>query len=540
MHNYVGSPPARQTFLAVKQKLIKILLIEDSDVFADRFRELLAEPPSGGFSIIHTKRLSEALPLLSEETFDAVILDLNLPDALELSTYARIKTYAPSVPVIVLTGLAEEELGLEAVKQGAQDHLVKSHLSARLVCRVIRYAIERKRSETVLRRSEEFLRFISDHVEDLIAIVDTKGRRLFNSASYQQLLGDPGALLGTDSFEEIHPEDRQRIRELFQDTVRSGLGHRAEYRMVLKDGTVRYIESQGDPIRDDKGKTTRVVVVSRDITERKTALEKLRQSLGQLKKTHEQLKVTQTQLVQTEKLEALSDFAAGVAREVRNPLQAIILGIDFLSNYSKVAGESGAMVLTEMDNAVQRADAIIDGLLEFSACNKGQTKEKDLNNIVHQALDALESELAGQHVELRQDLASNLPALELDSKPIKQVFLHLFRNLLQNLPAGVRLTVRTYSREMAAGHGLPRLKAGDKVVVAEVHRPTAGDRKTRALGKRLLTGSGSKAAAHNVGLSLVVLRKIVELYGGAVEITEQIGDGYRLGILFKVPGQRSP
>jgi diguanylate cyclase (GGDEF)-like protein/PAS domain S-box-containing protein len=112
------------------------------------------------------------------------------------------------------------------------------------------------------------LGLVLDHMSDLVAMLDTEGRRLFNSPSYKTLFGDEN-LAGTDSFREIHPDDRERVQRVFRETVATGVGQRTQYRFLLSDGRVRHIESQGDVIKDAAGKVTQVVVVARDITERK-------------------------------------------------------------------------------------------------------------------------------------------------------------------------------------------------------------------------------------------------------------------------------
>src|SRR5437899_5266748 len=78
-----------------------------------------------------------------------------------------------------------------------------------------------------------------------------------------------------DSFEEIHPDDRERIRRLFRETVATGAGQRTEYRFLLNDGSVRLVESQGSVIRDKEGRVENVVVISRDVTQRKQAEQRL-------------------------------------------------------------------------------------------------------------------------------------------------------------------------------------------------------------------------------------------------------------------------
>ncbi len=151
---------------------------------------------------------------------------------------------------------------------------------------------ERKRTEEELRQSEERFRQITENVADLIAVIDLQGRRLYNSPSYRSVLGDPGQLRGTISFDEIHPDDRERIMRLFRETVATGVGQRAEYRFIPKDGKIRYIESQGSVIREADGRVANVIVVSRDITERKNAEEQIREQAALLDKAQDAICVT--------------------------------------------------------------------------------------------------------------------------------------------------------------------------------------------------------------------------------------------------------
>jgi PAS domain S-box-containing protein len=130
---------------------------------------------------------------------------------------------------------------------------------------------------------EQILRMITDNVSDLIAILDLEGKRLFNSSSYKSLFGDTDKLKGTDSFREIHVDDREKIKQVFTETIQSGVGQISEYRFVLDDGSVRHIESQGDVIRNPEGQIENVIVISRDITEREQIEQALHDSEERLK-----------------------------------------------------------------------------------------------------------------------------------------------------------------------------------------------------------------------------------------------------------------
>ena len=123
--------------------------------------------------------------------------------------------------------------------------------------------------------SNDFFRLIVENSEDLFAVLDLDGRRLYNSPSYAQLFGDIDHMKGSDSFAEIHPEDRESVKAAFRETVQTGHSHRLSFRFVLADGVIRVMESCGVLIRSSQGTPLRVVVVSRDVTERMKSEEKI-------------------------------------------------------------------------------------------------------------------------------------------------------------------------------------------------------------------------------------------------------------------------
>ena len=128
-------------------------------------------------------------------------------------------------------------------------------------------------------RGEELFRLISENAANMIAVVDMDGRRVFNSFSYEKVLGySLEELRKSSSFEQIHPEDREKVRAAAEEARRTGVGKPLEYRVRHKDGAWRVLESTASVIRNSKGDPENMVVVNRDITERKRSAEALRRS----------------------------------------------------------------------------------------------------------------------------------------------------------------------------------------------------------------------------------------------------------------------
>src|SRR5271163_4840381 len=127
-----------------------------------------------------------------------------------------------------------------------------------------------------LAERDQLFQLISENAADMIALVGSDGRRLYNSPAYQKVLGySPEDLKSTSSFEQIHPDDRPRVAQAAEKARRSGQGERVEYRIRHRDGSWRTLESTANAIRNARGKTDKLVIVNRDITERKRAEEML-------------------------------------------------------------------------------------------------------------------------------------------------------------------------------------------------------------------------------------------------------------------------
>src|ERR1700732_3354853 len=132
----------------MKEKALQVLLVEDNAGDARLLREMFSKERPDSFELTHLLRMSEAVIHLAKGGVDIILLDMGLPDGHGLDTVRRAHAVAPSVPVIVLTGLDDEALAAEAMKEGAQDHLIKGQIENRALPRALRHAIERHRMQT--------------------------------------------------------------------------------------------------------------------------------------------------------------------------------------------------------------------------------------------------------------------------------------------------------------------------------------------------------------------------------------------------------
>lgn len=270
-------PPAQPEHSRLEQQIVKLQhALTAMESARDHFADLYEFAPSAYFElteegvIAHANQAgAELLRVERKELPGTSFLRFVAPGDIDLLTE---KLFGPV--------LSEGQVSLEASLLRGDGSSLAAQLDGLLLTRkgakpvvlmVVTDIGARKKSELALREQEKFFRLIAENLGDFIAVLDLEGRRIYNSPSYQRLFGHEKDLRGTDSFAEIHEEDRARIRQAFVDTVRTGEGQRGDYRFVLPDGSIRWMESIGAVIRDNAGQVARVVVVARDVTERKQA-----------------------------------------------------------------------------------------------------------------------------------------------------------------------------------------------------------------------------------------------------------------------------
>src|ERR1700733_9323591 len=319
------------------------------------------------------------------------------------------------------------------------------------------FQIQEVRKQVIER--EELFRLITESAADMIAVVDTSGRRLYNSPSYEQILGyTPEELSGTTAMAQIHPEDREKVLKAGADACRTGTGSNLEYRMKHKDGSWRMLESRASTIRKG-GVVEKLVIVNRDVTERKHLEEQFRQS---------------------QKMEAVGRLSGGVAHDFNN-LLGVIIGYGEIVQEGTATDSPLRPCVDEMLKAGHRAAGLTRQLLAFSRQQVMDPRVLDLNAVVRD-MEKMLKRLIGEDILLKTSLDSEL-LIKADQGQIEQAILNLAVNARDAMPNGGELKLETSNfyvdEEFASRYPFP-VVIGDYVLLTVADNGVGMDAPTRA------------------------------------------------------------
>lgn len=264
---------------------INILLIEDDTGDAYLVEEMLADQASAtSIRITHVETLADALLHLQSSDIDVILLDLSLPDSFGLEGVARVREQAPYKPIVVLTGLEDEAIGLQAIRQGAQDFLFKGRIAGESLRRAVRYALERMQIEEASRISKERFQSIFNGAGIGIALVHLETEKVLDAnPAFENMLGHRIEEIQEMSLADVMytDDDTQRV-SMIQEAIDKDYPVQQEQLYVRKDGAVIWGHTTTSLIRDRAGQPEFIVFMIEDITESKQAEAKINEQAALL------------------------------------------------------------------------------------------------------------------------------------------------------------------------------------------------------------------------------------------------------------------
>ena len=527
-------------------KGMRVLLVEDNDDDALLIRESLS---GTALEIDRAERLSTALAQLTLGKFDAVLLDLSLPDAWGLETIRRLRREAAAVPIVVLTGLNDEEIAMRAVEEGAQDYLFKGQADGHLLARSLRYAIQRHRAEETLKERNRELLILQKISETILGSLDLK-------AVLEKILEET---MVTDSFDLGNIRLLDRSGEMLEVVAGRGyrhsehvLGHRAlartteseqskfgdrlfrepcieeelqqcgGYRTLKKEGVESFIMV---PVRANGEVVGTLQLASRTPRKFKPEEVNLLQTIGnqlgvavQKAQLYEETVRQAVELERANKLQA--DFTAMIAHDLRSPLINImgVAEVMVAGMFGSVSREQTKWLGRIQSNSQSLVDLVSD-FLDVSKLESGyidlSRETLNLSGLIQKNLDSYRVLALDKKISIRGSVDPSLPVIHADPRRLDQVLSNLISNAIKftredgKIEVGAALVdaarVKIWVRDNGVG-----IAANQIGVLFEKYRQ----------------GDNVKHSTHRgTGLGLVICKMIVEAHGGRIWVESFEGKG---------------
>lgn len=476
---------------------IHALLIEDDPDDILLLKDCLAETGMGKIKLDSADRLSRGLIQLGSGSYDVVLLDLNLPDSRGLDTLNTTIKRFPKLPVVVLSGLADDVITIEAVRRGAQDYLVKGEINGPLVMRVIRYAIERKQVEAVLRASEARYRTLVETSPNGITLVDLEGNVVLCNQQAARLHGyeNPETMIGTHVLKLVVPTDRQLATVNTSKTLNEGKVTNAEYTMLRKDGSQFPAEFSTALIRNTAGIPTGFIGITRDISERKQAI-LAKNKLGVLKE----------------------EFFSSLANELRIPLLRLIHSITALQQKQINLPDAQDQLLPQAALDVQQLLDLVDELQDYSSVESGHLKlnlEKvDISIVIENVLQSLREQADRKRISLTYAPIDRSLVANADQSRLRRVINKLVENAIKysEMDGNVLITAKSMNETII-------------INVIDEGRGISANDCARIFDKDYQFDDMMKENPPGLGLGLYVERQIIKAHGGSLTVSSQLHAG---------------
>lgn len=481
--------------MAEQASALGVLLVEDNPGDADLVREWLDQEESYLFDLHPVATLQQAQSALREGRYDAVLLDLSLPDSQGIETLNHLRENCERIPILVFSGSSSDEIRLAAYRAGAQDFIPKGDDSGRLLARAILYAVERYRTQM----QQHYLERVMAANPDAVLVIDKEDTVQFvNEAAAALLNRDRDELVGQPLDLNLSAGPREEIE----------IGGGREPR--IGEVRVATVEWQRNPA---------MLVTIRDRTDFKRIEEQLRQS---------------------QKMEAIGRLAGGVAHDFNNLLTVINGYVEVLIDDPTLSPEQAEM-LECVQQAGTRAAALTGQLLAFGRRSIVKASNIDLNEIVLR-MEELLRRLIGEDIELDVVLASDTGKVFADATHMDQIIMNLAVNARDAMQRGGRLVIETEQIHLDEQYVMnrgdsERLKPGDYVRISISDTGVGMD--AEIMSKIFEPFFTTKEPGRGTGLGLATVYGIVKQMGGHITCYSEVGLGTRFSVyLPTVDGDR--
>jgi two-component system cell cycle sensor histidine kinase/response regulator CckA len=522
---------------------IKILLVEDSLAEARLLREVLKGTTLRQFDLVHVQRLRAAIEHLNQQVFDVSLLDLTLPDSYGLESLRLLIQCCPSLPIVVLTNTNDDDLALEAVRQGAQDYLVKQHVTGEVLVRSLRYAIERKQISQALQEANNVLELrVQERTQELQHTNDCLKQEIQQrqriqerlelaqrvcgigafewniqqnqftltaelEALYQQV---PGSFGGTyaDWINSIHPSDRDRVEQEVQYAIHTQTLLDTEFTTLGGDGAIRWIAARGSVFYDEHGNPLRMLGINTDITDKKQL---------------------EAQFLRAQRLESIGTLASGIAHDLNNILTPILAVAQLLPLKLPNLDDHHRRLLKLLEVSGRRGAEIVKQILSFA---RGTECQRVLLNVGHVLieLETMLQQTLPKSIEIHIDVASDLWLVFGDVTQLQQVLMNLCVNARDAMPHGGHLTLEASNLRVSEQFARKHLdaKTGSYVMIAVSDTGTGIP--PEVVDRIFDPFFTTKEVGKGTGLGLSAVIGIVKGHGGFVDVQTKINQGSRFTI----------
>lgn len=489
--------------------------------------EMMRESVDPVFRVVHAGRLEDGINKLKNNGFDVILLDLDLPDSRGLETLFGLLKNASAIPVIVLTGIEDERLGIEAIQNKASDYMVKGSIDKRFLVRAIRYAIERKREELEREHLLEEVKLSGQRLTWALVAgrggawdLDMESGKAWWSPEMYPLWGvaSDTDLVLENLLALVDERDREGLRNAITESVEKHLSLRFEFRIHHPLRGERWMEKSGDVVYDSAGRAIRMIGIAVDITERKKSEEVLKRDKEELErmvrdKTRSLLSAYQ-EVENTRRLSDIGTLAATVAHELRNPLAAINMAAANIKRKAQNPALDGH--LRNIEKKISESDQIINNLLYYTRIRAPNYEDVNINAVIEECIVSSKKQCeAAKMVSLVNKMVLTKDILiEADPLQMKEVFSNILNNSCDAVPqSNGEIEIFTDNKEESVTVSIRDNGAGiDKVHLEKVFQPFFT---TKAKG---------------TGLGLSVCREIVNLHGGTITIDSELGRGTNITV----------